>query len=259
MDIPYKAHNLLFESNHISFSNQLHYDLGWGAAGIKNNFGNNNTFRGNIIHDNYAKGIWLDMGCSNNIIEGNIIFSNISSGITVEISNHNIVRNNVVGDNSIVRIYDQAQLYLQSCGHNEVYGNRVQAATTLGHGILIDLGDRRQTYDAGLKDAYSHENRVHNNTITYLNDVSGSGVTSYLLGWDSNLFEANTYHFRSTEKLARFFWQQKMTFEEFQKHGQEKHGKVIPTATPIRWNDFHVCKPAVWRGAASGAQTSPGR
>jgi len=234
--------SVIIESNHISFNNFLHHEVAWSPAGIRNCFGDNCIIRGNVIHDNLAKGIWLDMGCKNTLIEGNTIFRNTCSGITVEISPYNTVRNNTVGDNSRVRIYDKSEIYVQSCGHNKLYGNVVQVSSDGKYGINVDLGDRRQTWDPDLNESYCHENVVTDNVITYLGEPGFSGVTAYFTGWDTNHFDKNTYHFLPGWVRERFRWQKAMSFEDFQKNGQERNGKVVHTVSPIEWTCDVGCK-----------------
>ena len=242
------ANKVVVEYNELAFNNRLHYSVGWNAGGIKNSFGDFCLLRGNYIHDNNCKGIWIDCLANDNIIEDNVIVDNSSSGIAVEISLRNKVRNNIFINNNRLSSYDGSAIYIQSCAFNEAYGNKIEVSKLKGDGINIALGDRRQPAIKDPKqehaDCYCHDNKVYDNSVTYLGESGRSGVsTQNPPGWDSNKFYGNTYHFLAGSPTARFMWGYKrMTFEQFQDVGQEKGGSVSSVVEPLKyewsWKDI---------------------
>lgn len=236
------ANKVVAEYNELAFNNRLHYSKGWNAAGLKNSFGDFCIIRGNYIHDNDCKGIWIDVLANDNLVEDNVIVDNSSAGIAVEISTRNKVRNNIFTNNNHWPTYDGAEIYIQSCGCNEVYSNTVAVSKFKGDGINIALGDRSKPLSEDPKqehkDCYCHDNKVYDNDIIYQGESGRSGVsTQNPPGWDSNRFDGNTYHFPAGSPAARFMWGYKrMTFEQFQKTGLEKGGSVGNTVKPIQWD-----------------------
>ena len=137
--------------------------------------------------------------------------------------------------------YDGSAIYIQSCAFNEAFGNKIEVSKLKGDGINIALGDRRLDRIKDPKqehaDCYCHDNKVHDNVIIYQGESGRSSVsTQNPPGWDSNKFYGNTYHFLAGSPTARFMWgYQKITFEKFQKKGQEKGGSVSSVVEPLKY------------------------
>ena len=94
-----QGNNNLIEYNESSYNNYAHFDYHNQTAGIKNLVGTAVTIRGNYIHHNDARGVWLDVGTVGSVIEDNVIVSNSFSGIVVELGFQTVIRNNLVADN----------------------------------------------------------------------------------------------------------------------------------------------------------------
>ncbi|MGD0113868.1 MAG: right-handed parallel beta-helix repeat-containing protein [Armatimonadota bacterium] len=99
--------NLLIEENRMNHNNQRLFDSWWhaggakligewtDAAGVKHGGFSKSIIRNNEAAYNVGPGIWLDTECDDNIIEGNRGHDNEGPGIMVEVSQRNLVRNNL--------------------------------------------------------------------------------------------------------------------------------------------------------------------
>jgi parallel beta-helix repeat protein len=90
--------DVLIEANEIAFNNFNKFNYGFDVAGIKSS-GHNATIRGNYIHDNDSRGIWVDVNAENVLIENNVVRDNTFAGIVYECSFRGIIRDNQIGYN----------------------------------------------------------------------------------------------------------------------------------------------------------------
>jgi parallel beta-helix repeat protein len=218
------GNNVLIEDNEVAFNNFAKFAYGYDAAGIKAS-GDNNTIRGNYVHDNDARGIWIDVGSTNALIETNLVKNNTFLGIVYEVSSKGIIRNNKVGSNGQNTISGgfSSQILIQNSRDTKVYGNRVEVAPDYGSGINIIWQQRKPG-------EISVNNEVYSNQITYLGDSGQSGANSLLPQaipeiWRQNKFFNNDYYFSSSSEDRRFVWggQPRVNFSDFRNiYGQEQ-------------------------------------
>lgn len=100
-----RANRLLLESNTFSYNNQENFAINWDAAGVKLIRSDGLTLRDNLVENNYAAGIWIDISSTNAAIVRNVVHHNSGTGIWFEISNKAIIGANVVYRNSSSGIF----------------------------------------------------------------------------------------------------------------------------------------------------------
>ena len=94
------THRMLLEDNTISYNNVEHCSMQWDGAGVKVVRTNDVIWRRNLVKNNFAIGMWVDVSSKNSTIVNNIVQSNHSNGIMFEISDKAIIASNVVSNNS---------------------------------------------------------------------------------------------------------------------------------------------------------------
>jgi parallel beta-helix repeat protein len=195
------------------------------------------------VHHNAGPGVWGDIDALDTLYENNTVVENWGPGIFHEISHRAIIRNNIVVRNG--RPVDKgsgwlwdAQIQVSTSQDVEIYGNRIEADSTLSsHGIVFS----QQRRGVGPYGEYRVANNyVHDNDIT----VTGSGpyglsgaVADYngpaMFGRSAgNRFDGNRYH---VPVLNRAFWawnEKAQTFAGFRAEGHESRGSVDTNVVP---------------------------
>ena len=93
------AHRMLLENNTISYNNVERFAKIWDAAGIKVIHTDGVIWRNNLVENNFATGMWLDVSSTNATVVNNISRYNEAIGIFYEISHKAIIASNVVYNN----------------------------------------------------------------------------------------------------------------------------------------------------------------
>lgn len=83
-------------NNEVDHNNTAGFDQAIEAGGIKVSKTVNLTISGNIIHDNYGTGIWLDTNDSGYLIDNNTVTNSSHHGIKIEATASGTVSNNTV-------------------------------------------------------------------------------------------------------------------------------------------------------------------
>ena len=248
------ANHVLIEQNESAFNNCLNFSRAWIAAGIKIQYGDNCVIRSNYIHDNYCKGVWIDVLANNTLVERNRIISNSSSGVTIEISLRNKVMGNELINNNLKESYDPSAVFIQSCAFNEIAGNTIVVSSEHGSGVVLAFGSRGAEMKAfndtkdlpDRENCYCHENIVRNNITYFHNNAGVSGIFTGYEGWENNVFRDNSYFVLSGTSSERFVARKgrgKMTLEQFQAQGFET-GSTIEMVSTTPYSDALIKRPA---------------
>jgi parallel beta-helix repeat protein len=116
------AHRMLLEGNTITHNNIEHYAKTWGAAGIKFIRSDELIWRNNIVENNFATGMWIDVSSSKATVLNNTVRYNEGIGIHFELSHEATIACNVVDHNNVgIMIADSssAQVYNNKLSNNK--------------------------------------------------------------------------------------------------------------------------------------------
>lgn len=117
------------EYNHAYENNIEGYSLSWAAAGIKVIATKNMKMKNNLLENNYATGVWLDISAIDNELTYNRVRENGGFGIFSETSNGSLIAGNILINN---RNYAIA---LSDADSSEVWNNTIVSNT--GRGFFI--------------------------------------------------------------------------------------------------------------------------
>lgn len=98
-----RAHRIVIQNSAVIGNNAERFATtgsAVGAAGIKLAHTDRPTFSGVRARDNFANGIWCDLGCENATYSGNIATGNDGSGLYYEVSARATISSNVSAGNS---------------------------------------------------------------------------------------------------------------------------------------------------------------
>jgi len=228
-----QGNNNLIEYNESSYNNYAHFDYHNQTAGIKNLVGTAVTIRGNFIHHNDARGIWLDVGTVGSVIEDNVIVSNSFSGIVVELGFDTVIRGNLVADNGgkMPGGVHGYQIVIQVSEDSDVYANTITLSATSGGGIVIEFAKRQAIPSRYTKNNYIHHNIIHvePNRISadlycYAKDLTPEEQENFFTK-DKNRFDYNIYLVNKNDTPFKRKGE-KLTLSQFREFGQESHGEL---------------------------------
>jgi hypothetical protein len=191
------ARDALIENNETSDNNKsVGYALHWNSAGIKV-MGRNSVIRGNYIHDNYSRGIWLDVTATAIVIEENLVLDNELAGICTEIAFNTVVRNNRVkrnGTNPNTGGSYTAQIGGEEVSYSKVYNNYIQAGPMSGNAIQYGsaIRDNPQAHTIGTE-VYSNYVNILNDGTLGLDAAGEKGEAGDFEIVGLNLFKDNQY------------------------------------------------------------------
>ena len=164
------ASNAIIEYNRIErngWKNNIHHIE---AAGLKMHGASGVVIRGNLVRDNDAWGLWLDVVGGNNRITQNLLIGNMIAGVMVEgVWGHTLVDNNI---SAFTRTHAFHQMnlgdgfYGHQSSHVTFAHNLSFANTGYGYRLLLWGEQNAPTFPDG-KIRVSH-NRILNN-IAYAN------------------------------------------------------------------------------------------
>lgn len=117
------AHNLRLENNIISWNNIQRFRMEWDAAGAKLMRGDDQIFRGNIIEDNLATGLWLDLTVTDALVVNNVARRNKSIGLYFEVSSGIIIASNLAEKNG-------AGIQINGSSNAHIYNNTLVGNST---------------------------------------------------------------------------------------------------------------------------------
>lgn len=135
-----RAHRLLLEGNIFSHNNVEHFAKDWGAAGFKIVGTDDMMIVDNLVEENDAIGIWLDIGVKRATVVNNVVHRNQSYGIFFEISDGATIASNAIANNSGYGIF------ITNSSNAKIYNN-----------TLVDNGKalRIQESNRGPNEEYS--------------------------------------------------------------------------------------------------------
>lgn len=116
------AQRMLLEGNTISYNNVERYAKQWSAAGVKLIRTDGLIWRNNIVANNFATGMWIDVSSSNATVINNTVRQNEGTGIFFELSHKATITCNVVEQNNVgIMIADSsnAQVYNNKLSNNK--------------------------------------------------------------------------------------------------------------------------------------------
>jgi hypothetical protein len=181
----------LVENNTIAFNNwQVAFKWGWEAGGTKFWKTVNLVVRGNHSHDNHGPGLWDDKNNYNILYENNLVEDNYANGIFHEIGYKATIRNNVIRRNGFG--HDSwlwgAGVLIASSQDTEVYGNTIEGNY---NGITMTQQNRGE----GDRGPYLvQNNRIHHNRIINSGATGAARDTDSAAIYNSNnTFDSNEY------------------------------------------------------------------
>jgi len=234
MGIGGQGDNCTIESTEVADNNwQGLYDWGWEAGGSKWVSTVNLTVRNCNFHHNGGPGIWTDGSNVGVLYEGNNCHDNFAPGIFHEIGGSCVIRNNTVSGNA----WGTARLNIPNQSINgyaggilisesnpvEVYGNTVFD----NNGGIIAIDNDRGTNIRVIN------LNVHNNDVTVDDTTTDPVAGIYDFGdlYDAyaaasnNHFEANTYHVGAD--TTPFWWADAgKTWAQWQAFGHDDTGTI---------------------------------
>jgi hypothetical protein len=202
------ASGALIESNEIANNNFDGFSVAWAAGGIKSANAQNETVRGNYIHDNLGDGLWCDGACSGGLYENNLIVNNSNNGIAHEISHAWTITNNVIIANGFGTGQMGLGIILNESDNVQIYSNFV---ANNYKGIVLNMSPRNDCTINGVPFTCDLNNDyVHDNTV-----VQSSGVAAALyqnVDNDSyytnknNRFASNNYCLGTSLPTQIYWW-----------------------------------------------------
>lgn len=183
----YAGAGISIENNDIAFNRlpEVDFSRNWDAGGIKIEQTFDVQVRGNDVHHNDGRGIWLDFAYPGSSIESNVVAYNSMSGIFVEITAgpteimDNILRWNGIGTTEPLK---GSQIGIVSSYFTHAFENRVELASTFGAGITIQDDDTRNVEETPIN---AIGNLVRHNLVS----IDGPWVnTSEVYAWTGGQF-----------------------------------------------------------------------
>lgn len=181
------------EDNEIAFNNwQVAFSWGWEAGGTKFWKTDGLIVRNNWSHHNHGPGLWSDTDNINILYEGNLVEDNYANGIFHEIGYDAVIRNNIVRRNGFG--HDAwlwgAGILIAASQNVEIYGNEV---TGNFNGITMV----QQNRGSGAFGPYVVRNNVVRDNVIVDSGVSGAAEDirdkSLFSAASGNDFRNNTY------------------------------------------------------------------
>lgn len=212
----------IVERNEIAFNNwKAEVSWGWEAGGTKFWKTQGLIVRNNYSHDNHGPGLWDDKNNYNILYEGNLIEDNYANGIFHEIGYKAVIRNNTIRRNGFGHdswLWGSGVL-IASSQDTEVYGNVIEGNY---NGITMTQ-QRRGSGDRG--EYLAQNNSVHDNLII------NSGITGAARDTDTNAIYNSNNTFRGNDYVGknRWKWQEgQVSWSEWQNLGFDRTGSNKP-------------------------------
>jgi hypothetical protein len=130
---------LRVERNLISYNNVEGFKRTWSAAGVKVVLFEGFVCRDNVVEQNFATGIWMDVDLNHAVVTGNLARFNNSIGIFFEISKDAVIAFNLVHDNG-------AGVQISGSHHARVYNNTL---VNNNRNFVVQQGARKNTEKTG--------------------------------------------------------------------------------------------------------------
>jgi parallel beta-helix repeat protein len=226
--------DVLIETNEIAFNNTGSYDTGEHAGGVKITGGSagssNIVFRGNWVHDNTGRGLWMDTNVRKATFRRNTIENNTSHGIFYETSWDAVIRNNVVRNNAAEYAGKScawgAQIHVNDSQNVEIYGNKV-ASSDGSNGICavdIDRTLSASTTSDKVANLYVHDNVVK---MRLSSAVGLAGRSTAYKASANNRFVNNTYYVTNTSDKHWTWSTSPVGWSRWRGYGNDKTGSLL--------------------------------
>jgi len=211
----------IVENNEIAFNNwEGTFNWGWEAGGTKFWSTTGLIVRNNWSYENYGPGLWSDTDNINILYEGNLVEDNYANGIFHEIGYDAVIRNNIVRRNGFG--HDGwlwgAGILIASSQNVEIYGNEV---TENYNGITMTQQDR----GSGKYGPYLVRNvNVYNNRIVN-SGTSGAAqdIKSLEIFNANNTFTGNDY-----VGTSNWEWEnRRRSWDQWRAYGNDTGGSYI--------------------------------
>jgi parallel beta-helix repeat protein len=224
---------VLIEGNEIAFNNTGSYAVAGHAGGAKITGGSagstNLVFRGNWVHDNTGRGLWMDTNVRKATFRRNTIENNTSHGIFYETSWDAVIRNNVVRNNAAEYAgksrYWGAQIHVNDSQNVEIYGNKVVSSDGSNGICAVDI-DRTVIQSASAKVANLY---VHDNVVKMrLSGTTGLvGRSNAYTASADNRFANNTYYATDTTTKAWVWRGDRVRWSRWRRYGNDRNGSLL--------------------------------
>jgi parallel beta-helix repeat protein len=166
-----QSSHALIENNTVNHNNAEHFQEQYSAAGIKIAGSDYTIIRNNQVTDNFATGIWMDIGSDHVTAVGNQVRNNHFSGIWYEISSYADIVGNVLVNNPI-------GVNILTASNARVYNN-----TMVGGSISLSVGHQNRSVRPG-STSQTAQNIIVNNIFA---SASGSTDTGSMVDtWTPN-------------------------------------------------------------------------
>jgi parallel beta-helix repeat protein len=228
---------IVIEGNVINHNDYAHFNVDFGAGGIKLGATSGITIRGNTIQNNEGEGVHFDDYSENVFVDGNLITDNTDAGgISQEMGyGSSTYRNNIVLRNGaqVNAAFWNNQIESSTTTNVNAYCNVMEISPGPGiNGYDVLAANRGTSIYPPYQYLTSTGNYFHHNTVIW--DPGATGGTGYFQTDAANqpnflannrAPDYNTYHLPSTSYHFAYGKNQ-MNFSEFQASGADIHGSA---------------------------------
>jgi parallel beta helix pectate lyase-like protein len=222
--------NLVVENNEIAYNNTGNYNVAVESGGVKivggSSGSTNLVFRGNVIHDNTGRGLWMDTNVSGVTIENNSIYGNTTDGVFIETSYSAVIQHNILRNNAVAyarkSCYWGAQIQLNDSQNVEIYGNDVRSSIDTNGICAVDIA--RTTIGSDHVANLS----VHDNVVR-MQRPAMTGLVGRASAYDAsvnNQFSGNTYYVTDTTQKFWAWSAYPVTWSQWRGYGNDSTGSV---------------------------------
>lgn len=170
----------IVEYNHAYGNNIEAYSVSWAAAGIKVIVTKNMKMRRNLIENNYAAGIWLDISAIDNELSYNTVRENGGFGVFSELSNGTLIAGNLLIENKNYGIA------LSDTDSAEVWNNTIVSNAGRGFFIKDSPRESKNAIPGSLFYSYIIANSKECSWVTRANVIKNNLVVTNTGLWMEN-------------------------------------------------------------------------
>jgi len=227
---------IVIQGNTINHNDYAHFNVDFGAGGIKLGATSGITIRGNTIQNNEGEGVHFDDYSENVFVDGNLITDNTDAGgISQEMGyGTTVFRNNIVLRNGaqVNAKYWNNQIESSSTTNVKAYCNVMEISPGRGiNGFDVLAANRGYNRFPPYQYMATTGNYFHHNTVIW--DQGATGGTGYFQTdpanqpnfiADNTPPDYNTYHLPSGTSYHFVYQKSQLTFAQYQSRGADIHG-----------------------------------
>ena len=235
---------ILIQNNLITYNDYAHFNVDFGAGGIKTGATSGIIIRGNTIQHNEGAAVHFDDNSQNELLDSNIMTDNTDSdGVNQEIGyGTSAFRNNIVLRNGtqVNEQYFTGQLTAHASTGVSMYCNIMEIPAGPGvSGAVIAASNRGKSSYPPYQYLMATANSFHHNTVIWDNGATGSSgfwqddaADQPDFFADNAVPDYNTYHLPSSSQSAFVYdnnnsqSNRAVSFAAYQATGAESHGSV---------------------------------